>query len=69
MKKRFLSMFALLLVAATGAWAQTTVNGLFTVNADGDQVQFASGNLRYTSGAWSFFDHQYDYYAEYSADS
>ena len=62
-------MFALLLVAATGAWAQTTVNGLFTVNADGDQVQFASGNLRYTSGAWSFFDHQYDYYAEYSDDS
>jgi len=69
MKQKLFSMLALLLMAATGAWAQTTVNGLFTVNADGDQVQFASGNLRYTSGAWSFFDHQYDYYAEYSADS
>ena len=68
-KFRLLLLLALLLTAATGAWAQSTVNGLFTVNADGDQVQFASGNLRYTSGAWSFFDHQYDYYAEYSADS
>jgi len=69
MKQKLFSMLALLLMAATGAWAQTTVNGIFTVNADGDQVQFASGNLRYTSGAWSFFDHQYDYYAEYSAAS
>ena len=68
-RNRLLFLLALLMTAATGAWAQTTVNGLFTVNADGDQVQFASGNLRYTSGAWSFFDHQYDYYAEYSADS
>ena len=59
----------MLLMTVSGAMAQKTVNGIFTVNADGDQVQFASGNLRYTSGAWSFFDHQYDYYAEYSAAS
>ena len=43
--------------------------GKFKINADGDQVQFSKGNLRYVSGTWSFFDNQYDYYTTYSADS
>ena len=43
--------------------------GAFTVNGGGTQVHFAQGNLRYTSGAWSFFDNQWDYYTTYSADS
>lgn len=43
--------------------------GAFTVNSGGTQVKFAQGNLRYTSGAWSFFDNQWDYYPTYSADS
>ena len=43
--------------------------GAFQINAGGTQVRFAQGNLRYVSGAWSFFDHQYDYYATYSADA
>ena len=34
----------------------------FSVNAQGLQVRFASGNLRYeiSSGNWTFFKHQYD---------
>ena len=44
------------------------VNGKFSVS-DTKQVYFSKGNLRYASGAWSFFDKQYDYYNSYSADA
>ncbi|MCK8621576.1 PCMD domain-containing protein [Prevotella sp. E13-27] len=44
------------------------INGKFSVS-DGKQVYFSKGNLRYASGAWSFFDNQYDYYTSYSADA
>ena len=44
------------------------INGKFSVSAT-KQVYFSKGNLRYASGAWSFFDNQYDYYATYSADA
>ena len=44
------------------------VGGKFTVSS-GKQVFFSPGNLRYTSGEWSFFDKQWDYYTTYSADS
>jgi hypothetical protein len=46
-----------------------TIGGKFTINASGDKVYFAKGNLRYVSGTWSFFDHQYDFYNTYSADA
>ena len=45
------------------------LEGKFSINAGGDKVQFSQGNLRYTSGSWSFFDHQYDSYTAYDADS
>ena len=44
------------------------VNGKFSVS-DTKQVYFSKGNLRYASGAWSFFDNQYDFYNSYSADA
>jgi hypothetical protein len=44
------------------------VNGKFSVS-DTKQVYFSKGNLRYASGAWSFFDNQYEYYNSYSADA
>ena len=44
------------------------INGKFSVS-DTKQVYFSKGNLRYVSGAWSFFDNQYDYYTTYSADA
>ena len=71
-KKRFISMLVLLAAVATGAMAQEpglpVVNGKFSVS-DTKQVYFSKGNLRYASGAWSFFDNQYDYYTSYSANA
>jgi len=45
------------------------ISGIFSVNANGKLVYFSKGNLRYTSGTWSFFDNQYDYYTNYSANA
>ena len=56
-------------VKMTAASTPGLLTGAFTINSGGTQVHFAQGNLRYTSGAWSFFDNQWDYYTEYSADS
>ena len=49
--------------------SSNSLTGVFTVNSSGTRVYFSRGNLRYTSGAWSFFDNQWDYYTTYSADS
>ena len=46
----------------------TPLSGVFSVGAT-STVSFSPGNLRYASGAWSFFENQYDYYATYSADA
>jgi len=45
-----------------------TINGKFSVGAE-KKVYFSKGNLRYVSGTWSFFEHQYDCYDTYSADA
>ena len=39
------------------------INGLFTINANGDQVFFSQGNLQYraSSLSWRFAEHQWDY--------
>jgi hypothetical protein len=39
------------------------INGLFTINANGDQVYFSQGNLQYqaSTNTWKFADNQYDY--------
>ena len=44
------------------------LSGVFSVSST-KKVKFSKGNLRYASGAWSFFDNQYDYYNSYSADA
>ena len=38
------------------------INGLFTVNENGDKVYFSQGNLQYNKATneWSFMEHQYD---------
>lgn len=40
-----------------------TLPGLFTINADGDQVRFSQGNLQYqaSTDTWRFAEHQYNY--------
>ena len=39
------------------------INGLFTINANGDQVYFSQGNLQYkaSTNTWQFAANQYDY--------
>ena len=48
--------------------ASAPLPAVFTVDA-GKTVKFSKSNLRYASGAWGFFAHQYDYYATYNADA
>ncbi len=51
----------------TKAFAQPegALNGVFTINANGDKVLFSQGNLQYIGSAatpyWKFADHQWDY--------
>lgn len=63
--KRFLLSLLTLLCCCTGAWATGELNGLFTINASGDKVQFSQGNLQatYNGSAWSwaFATNQWDY--------
>ena len=46
--------------------AQGALNGLFTINAQGDQVCFSQGNLQYqaTTGTWRFAESQTDMIGE-----
>ena len=39
------------------------INGLFTINADGNQVYFSKGNLQYqaSTDTWQFAENQWDY--------
>jgi len=43
--------------------AENALTGQFTINAGGDQVVFAKGNLQYqaSSDSWRFAEHQYDF--------
>ena len=46
------------------------INGLFTINANGDQVYFSKGNLMYigseTPHYWKFGDNQWDYGGDFN---
>ena len=46
------------------------IDGLFTVNANGDQVYFSKGNLQYSisTQTWSFMEHQYDIVESFGQD-
>ena len=54
--------------AAAASVPDGALSGVFSVSST-KKVYFSKGNLRYASGAWSFFDNQYDYYTSYSADA
>ena len=43
-------------------YAPAKFGGVFTINASGDKVRFAPGNLQYqaSTGTWRFAKHQYD---------
>ena len=65
--KRIYFLFAALCCAATIHAADDVVPGKFTINADGDQVQFARGNLQAigtgdpSSWTWRIAENQWDY--------
>ena len=44
------------------AWSDGVLPGCFSVNAEGQQVQFSQGNLQYraSSCTWRFAEHQYN---------
>ena len=46
------------------------INGLFTVNATGDQVYFSQGNLQYqaSTNTWKFAENQWDYVGDGNAN-
>ena len=46
------------------------IDGLFTINANGDQVYFSQGNLQYqaSTNTWQFAEHQWDYVGEENAN-
>lgn len=46
------------------------INGLFTINENGDQVYFSQGNLQYqaSTNTWRFADNQWDYVGEANAN-
>ena len=74
-KAKLLSLLTLLLMATGSAWAQNdgALNGKFTINASGDKVYFAQGNLQAVCTSadgnaatpedftWRFAEHQWDY--------
>lgn len=46
-----------------GNTPEGAINGLFTINANGDQVYFSQGNLQYqaSTDTWRFAENQWDY--------
>ena len=75
MKKLSLLLFALLLLATACKKEKindkaevptipvSAINGLFTINENGDQVYFSKGNLQYqaSTNTWRFAENQWDY--------
>lgn len=47
----------------SGEAPEGAINGLFTINENGDQVYFSQGNLQYqaSTNTWRFAEHQWDY--------
>ena len=46
-----------------GGYPEGAINGLFTINAEGDQIYFSQGNLQYqaSTSTWRFAGNQWDY--------
>lgn len=59
---RKLATSILLFIGVAFCWAEGELSGRFVINANGDVVCFAKGNLVYTQSTktWSFAEHQYD---------
>lgn len=45
------------------------LNGVFTINASGEKVSFAKGNLQKIGSTYQFAEHQYDYFGTDQSDT
>jgi len=45
------------------------LNGIFTINASGEKVSFAKGNLQKIGSTYQFAEHQYDYFGTNQSDT
>ena len=45
------------------------LNGVFTINASGEKVSFAKGNLQKIGSTYQFAEHQYDYFGKNQSDT
>lgn len=50
----------------SGGTPEGAINGLFTINSNGNQVYFSKGNLQYqaSTNIWRFAENQWDYLGE-----
>ncbi len=71
-KQLIISLIALLCFS-TGVWAEGELKGLFTINDNGDKVQFSQGNLQATydgsDWSWAFAKNQWDYIGNAAANT
>ena len=69
-RKQLLFLLALLMTAATGAWAQTGMTkGLFSVSAN-KRVHFSKGNLQLVGeNTFQFAENQWDYFGNNQSDN
>jgi hypothetical protein len=53
-----------------GGAPEGAINGLFTINENGDQVYFSQGNLQYqaSTNSWKFAENQWDYVGTQTPD-
>ena len=59
--QQLITSLFVMLCCCTGAWATGELNGLFTINASGDKVQFSQGNLQWSgTNGWRFASNQWD---------
>jgi len=61
----YLTLGIQVMVTNSGEVPVGAINGLFTINSNGDQVYFSKGNLQYIGSAgtpyWKFAENQWDY--------
>jgi hypothetical protein len=64
----YLTLGIQVMVTNSGEVPVGAINGLFTINANGNQVYFSRGNLQYIGSAsspyWKFADNQWDYFGD-----
>ena len=71
--KQLIISLLTLLCCSTGVWAEGELKGLFTINDNGDKVQFSQGNLQATydgsDWSWAFAKNQWDYIGNAAANT